>query len=78
MEMQTLLSTVSTNNAFKNRELKHGIVINECCSFVNIYVCVFAFLQSNAAAATAADAAAAADADAEAEERTCSCAAFLY
>ena len=49
--MQTLMSTVSTNNAFKNRELKHGIVINECCSFVNIYVCVFAFLQSNAAPA---------------------------
>ena len=47
--MQTLLSTVSTNNVFKNREIKHGIVINVCCSFVNIYVCVFAFLQSNAA-----------------------------
>ena len=49
MGMQTLPSTVSTNNALGNREINHGIVINECCSFVNIYMCVFAFLQSNAA-----------------------------
>ena len=53
MGMQTLLSTVSTNNALGNREIRHGIVIDDCCPFLNISVCVFAFLQSNAAPAPA-------------------------